>query len=112
MELGNLQEQFVALYLNLANKLIGWILISTGTMQHTVIEIKFLACLAFHFMASVVIVCNNHPLYNLQFSNTDKKVTAQINEVLKLIDVSHLDHLIITAHGYLSIQKKGFSKAV
>ncbi|HEY4875077.1 MAG TPA: JAB domain-containing protein [Puia sp.] len=39
---------------------------------------------------------SNHPSGNLQFSNADRKVTIQIKEALKLIDVSLLDHLIIT----------------
>jgi DNA repair protein RadC len=104
----NLQKQFVALYLNIVGQLIGWRLISTGTMDSTVIDIKFLISLALHCMTFSVIVCHNYPSVNLLFSNTDKRVTAQINEALKLIDVSLLDHLILTEHGYLSIQEKGF----
>jgi DNA repair protein RadC len=105
-ELINLQEQLMAFYFNRANKLIGWRLISTGTMQSAVVDIKFLVCLALHSMASTVLIAHNHPSGNLQFSNADKKVTIQIQAALKLIDVSLLDHLIVTEDGYLSIMEE------
>jgi DNA repair protein RadC len=88
-------------YFNRANKLSGWRLISTGTTQSTVVDIKFLVCLALHSMVSTVVVAHNHPSGNLQFSNADKKVTLQIQSALKLIDVELLDHLVISEDGYL-----------
>jgi DNA repair protein RadC len=97
----------MAFYFNRANKLIGWRLINTGTTQSTIVDGKFLACLALHSMASSVIIAHNHPSGNLQFSNADKKVILQIREALKLIDVSFLDHLIISENGYLSMMEEG-----
>jgi DNA repair protein RadC len=105
-ELINLQEQFMALYFNRSNKLIGWKLISTGTQQVTLVDVKFLVCLALQCMASSVIVAHNHPSGNLKPSKQDEDVTLQIKKTLKLIDVKLLDHLIISESGYLSMNDK------
>jgi len=76
-------------------------------MQSAVVDIKFLVCLALHSMASTDLIAHNHQSGNLKFSNADVKVTTQIQGALKLIDVSLLDHLIITEDGYLSMMEEG-----
>src|SRR5258708_4187407 len=50
-ELINLQEQFMALYFNRSNKLIGWRLLNTGTLSCTLVDVKLLSSLALHCMA-------------------------------------------------------------
>jgi DNA repair protein RadC len=58
-ELINLLEQLVAFFLNRSKKLIEYMLIATGTMSTCLIDIKLLASLALHTMATSVIIAHN-----------------------------------------------------
>ena len=106
-DLINLQEQFMAYYLNRANQLIGYRLLTTGSMHSTSVDIRLLVSLALHCMASNVIIAHNHPSNNLQASKADEQITLQTRDALKLIDVKLLDHLIISENGYLSLREEG-----
>ena len=103
----NLQEQFMALYLNRNNKLIGYRLISTGTMTACIVDIKLLVCLALHSMASAVIIAHNHPSGSLTASQQDENITFKVKQALELIDVKLFDHLIISNDSFLSFAEEG-----
>lgn len=103
-----LQEQFMALFFNGANKLIGYKVISIGTMKSCPIDMKLLASLALHTMACYVVVIHNHPSGSLQPSTQDKVMTQKIKEALALIEVKLLDHFIVTQDGYVSFAEEGW----
>ena len=102
-----LQEQFAVLFLNNYKKLIGWRIISTGTMTKCIVDIKLLVSLALHCMATDVIIIHNHPSGNLNASQFDRSLTETIRDALKLIDVCLMDHLIITDTAYFSFRDEG-----
>lgn len=106
-ELINLQEQMMAFYFNRRHKLISYRIISTGTMDKCLVDIKLICSLALQTMACVVIVAHNHPSGNLKPSQQDLAITTQIKDALKLFDIELLDHLIISESGYLSIREEG-----
>ena len=91
----NLQEQVMAFYLNSANKLIRYRLISTGTTSACLIDIKLTVSLALHCMASFVIIAHNHLSGNLKPSQQELQITERVKNALKLIDIGLLDHIII-----------------
>jgi DNA repair protein RadC len=103
----NLQEQFMAFYLNSANRLIGYRLINTGSMTQCSIDIKLVVSLALHSMATAVILAHDHPSGSLKPSQQDEIVTTRIKSALQLIDVRLLDHFIITEEAYLCFQEQG-----
>ena len=102
-----LQEQFAALFFNNSKKVIGWRILSIGTMTKCIVDIKLLLSLSLHCMATNVIVVHNHPSGNLIASQCDKVLTATVKDTLKLIDVVLLDHLIISENGYFSFSDEG-----
>ena len=102
-----LQEQFAALFFNQAKRMIGWKVLSTGTMTKCIVDIKLLASLALQCMCTDVIITHNHPSGNLNPSACDKTLTQTIKDALKLIDVTLIDHLIITNDGYYSFSDEG-----
>src|ERR1700722_10208968 len=57
----HLQEQFMALFLNSKMEVIGYRTISMGNIACCSVDIRLLASLALHCMASNVIVAHNHP---------------------------------------------------
>lgn len=102
-----LQEQFAALFFNQSKNVIGWKVLSTGTMTKCLVDIKLLASLTLHCMATHVMIVHNHPSGNLAASHSDKTLTDKVIGGLRLIDVLLLVHLIITTDGYFSFSDEG-----
>ena len=97
----------MAFFLNRKNKLIGYRLICSGTAHQCIIDVKLLTSLALHTMASNVIIAHNHPSSILKPSKQDKEITEKIKSILALIDVTLLDHFIVTEKAYFSFVEDG-----
>lgn len=103
-----LQEQFVAVYLNRCNKVIGTSNLFTGGVSGTVVDMKILLSVGLKLMASSILVSHNHPSGNLQPSEADIKLTKKIVQALDCLDMTLLDHLIISPEfKYLSFANEG-----
>ena len=100
-------ESFFILCLNRNNQTIAYAKISQGGVAGTVVDIKLIAKYAIDCLASGVILAHNHPSGNLKPSNEDLAITKRIKEGLKILDISVLDHLILTSQGYLSFGDEG-----
>lgn len=100
-------ESFFILLLNRANKTIGYAKISQGGIAGTYVDSKIIAKYAIESLASGIILAHNHPSGNTKPSEADLKMTARIQEVMKLIDVALCDHIILTADSFYSFAKNG-----
>ena len=100
-------ESFFILCLNSNNQTIAYAKISQGGVNGTVVDIKLIAKYAIDCLASGVILAHNHPSGNLKPSNEDLAITKKVKEGLKILDISVLDHLILTSQGYLSFGDEG-----
>jgi DNA repair protein RadC len=101
------KEFFWVMTLSRANRVLGISHLSTGTVSHTTISVQEVLQLAFMSHASAVILIHNHPSGNLEFSETDKRLTRQVQKALKLINVKIMDHLLLTSEGYSSMTDEG-----
>ncbi|HEY0053846.1 MAG TPA: JAB domain-containing protein [Pedobacter sp.] len=52
-------------------------------------------------------MAHNHPSGNLKPSEADRQLTNKLTQAGKLLDISVLDHLIITADEYFSFADEG-----
>ena len=103
-----LQEQFVILYLNRTNRVIGGYRLSQGGITGTVADIRLILSVALKAVATGVILGHNHPSGNLQPSRQDIELTGKIKQAAELMDIKVLDHLIISSEGnFLSIADEG-----
>ncbi len=100
-------ESFFILCLNRNNQTIAYAKISQGGVTGTVVDIKLIAKYAIDCLASGVILAHNHPSGNLKPSNEDLAITKKVKEGLKILDISVLDHIILTSDGYLSFGDEG-----
>jgi len=100
-------EQFKILLLNRANKVIGIYELSTGGTTGTVADPKLIFTAALKSNAISIILCHNHPSGNLTPSQEDEKLTRRIKEAGILLDLTILDHLIISSEGYYSFTDEG-----
>ena len=90
-----IQEEFCALFLNRANKVIGFRHISTGTLVATTVDIPLIFSFALLCRASSIILAHNHPSGNLNPSNGDLDLTKKFMKAAKFLDLVILDHLIL-----------------
>ena len=102
------KEYFFVMLLSRNNRVLGISEISVGSTTATAINVKEVFQLVLKSNACNIVLCHNHPSGNLQPSEQDKAVTKRIALFADLLDVSVLDHLILTTEGYLSMADEGF----
>ena len=100
-------EEFWLLILNRANLVIKKELISRGGVSGTVVDTKIIFKVAVENYACSIIICHNHPSGNLKPSEADVRITKNIKEAGKLMDIPLLDHLIITENEFYSFADEG-----
>ena len=101
--LGDLQtEEFWAVFLNQSNRIVGKSRLSAGGINQSVVDVRILFKTALENLATGVVIAHNHPSGNLKPSQEDLKITKQISEAGKILNIQMLDHLIITQNSYLS----------
>ncbi len=100
-------EVFAVIFLNRANKIKSYELISSGGLTGTVADPRIILKKAIEKEASSIILCHNHPSGNLRPSQADKQLTEKIKQAASYIDVSLLDHIIVSEEGYFSFADEG-----
>lgn len=100
-------EEFWLLILNRANLVIKKELISRGGVSGTVVDTKIIFKAAVENYACSIIICHNHPSGNLKPSEADIRITKNIKDAGKLMEIPLLDHLIITENGFYSFADEG-----
>lgn len=100
-------ESSIVIYLNRANNSIGWHKISQGGLSGTVVDVRIVLGTALKCGASAIILSHNHPSGNLFPSAGDDKLTKQIYEAGKIMEIQLFDHLIITTDGFYSYADQG-----
>lgn len=107
----SLQEQFVIVFLNRANKVIGSSNLFVGGLTGTVVDIKLVLAIGLKLMASSFIISHNHPSGNIKPSEEDKKITNKLCDASKLLEIQLLDHLVVTPDmKYFSFANEGLLK--
>ena len=101
------RETFIVLYLNRANQVLGYSVISQGGTSNTTVDIKMVIQTALLANASCIMLAHNHPSGNLHPSSDDNRITNRIIEAARLFDITVLDHIIITNESYYSFTDNG-----
>lgn len=100
-------EIFAVLFLNRANRINHWEVVSSGGMSGTVADPRVILRKALEEKAVSLILCHNHPSGNLWPSVADKDLTAKIREASRFFDILLLDHIIVSQEGYFSFADEG-----
>ncbi len=95
-------EFFHIILLSRSNKVLGYTQISEGGISGTITDIRIIFQAAIKSNASAIIAVHNHPSGNLAPSEADKGVTRKIKEAGELLDITLLDHIILTFDHYFS----------
>ena len=101
--IGNLDhEEFWVLYLNNSNKIISKVQLSKGGITATVVDTRLLFKKALEVGAVALIVVHNHPSGGVEPSSSDRNLTEKLKIAAKTLDITVLDHLIVTEKTYFS----------
>jgi DNA repair protein RadC len=101
------REEFYMLLLNRANRLKGWYKVSEGGTTGTVVDPKIIFSVALKCHACGIMVAHNHPSGNTSPSRQDIDLTKKLTAGGKFLEISVLDHLILTTDKYLSFADEG-----
>ena len=100
-------EVFAVLYLNRANKINHFEIISEGGITGTVADPRVILRMALEKDAINIILCHNHPSGSLKPSRADEQLTTKIKEAAKFLDITVLDHVIVSEDGHFSFADEG-----
>lgn len=100
-------EHFYTIYLNRANRVIGVKKISEGGVSGTVADPKVILKEALLLNASCLILAHNHPSGNMRPSESDLHLTRKLKTAATAMDMSVLDHLIISTGTFYSFADEG-----
>lgn len=106
--LGDLQhEEFWVVYLNRGNKILAKKQLSSGGMSGTVVDPRMIFKSALDQKAQALILCHNHPSGTAKPSEADIRLTKNMVEAGKVLEISVLDHIIITQKAFYSFADEG-----
>jgi DNA repair protein RadC len=100
-------EVFGVVYLNRANKINHFEIISEGGISGTVADPRIILRKAIEADAVSLILCHNHPSGSLRPSRADEQLTEKIREAASYLDMKVLDHIIVSEEGYYSFADEG-----
>lgn len=95
----NVCETMIALFTDRQNFVCGFRVLGTGSMNQCAGDMKMLFSSALLCRASGVVLIHNHPSGNLVPSEADKAITQKIKQGCALLDLTMLDHIIISPEG-------------
>ena len=100
-------EFMYMIMLNRQNQILGYHQVSKGGITGTIIDLRVIYQVALKANASAIIIAHNHPSGNLEPSETDKKVSREVKDAGKILNITLLDHIILTTDGFHSMADDG-----
>ena len=100
-------EVFAVIFLNRANKINHFEIISKGGITGTVADPRVILKKALEEDATSIVLCHNHPSGNLQPSRADEELTKKIKDAASYFDIKIIDHIIVSEEGFYSFADEG-----
>ena len=109
------KETMVVVLMNTRLRIIGHAVVSVGMLDQVVIHPREVFRPAIVGAAKAVAIMHNHPSGDATPSEADIRVTRQIVEAGKIIQIDVMDHVVIgepmilgSARGYVSLRELGY----
>ena len=100
-------EEFHILYLNRKNALVADERHQNGSVSHTPVYPREVCVRALELRASAVIAVHNHPSGCPEASRADIDMTKRIKDALRTVEITLLDHIVVTPTAAFSFKQKG-----
>ncbi len=100
-------EVFAVLFLDNQNRLLAFEKLFFGTINEATIYPRVVVQKALDHNASKVIFAHNHPSDNCDPSQTDKEITRDLQRVLSVMNITAVDHIIVSRKNTYSFAANG-----
>lgn len=100
-------ETMHIILLNRAGRILGWFKHTVGGINQTVSDSRIIFSVALKCLATSLIMAHNHPSGNTQPSTSDIDLTKKIVEAGKLLEITVLDHIILSVDSFYSFADEG-----
>ncbi len=100
------REQVILVMLDTKNKIIKDMVISTGTVNTSIMPIREVFIQALKYEAVNIILLHNHPSGDPTPSAEDLRVSKRIQEAGNFIGITLMDHIIIGDNKYISLKEE------
>lgn len=101
------REVFCVLYLDNQHQLLEYVPMFAGTIDSSQVTPREVVKHALKVNAAAVILGHNHPSGRVEASESDIRITKQLQDTLRLIDVRVLDHIIVGGAFHSSFAQNG-----
>lgn len=101
------KEHFVALHLDSKNRLSCLDVVSTGSLNASIVHPREVFKTALLSSAAAVILLHNHPSGDPTPSREDLELTGRLREAGELLGIRVLDHVIVGDGCYVSLADRG-----
>ena len=106
--MGHLErEELVVLLLNTKNVVTARRMVYAGNLAGSSVRVGEVFRDAVRRQAAAVVVVHNHPSGDPTPSADDLRITAELAEAGRLLDIELLDHVVIGAEGWVSLRSLG-----
>lgn len=100
-------EIFSCLFLDAKHQVIKFEELFIGSINYTPIYPRIVAQKALEYNAQAVIFAHNHPSNSTIPSQTDIDSTQELTKILKVLDITVLDHIIVGGNNCSSLAELG-----
>lgn len=100
-------EVFACLFLNTKHHLIRFEELFRGTIDSSVVHPREILRKAMECNAAAVVFCHNHPSGQAEPSQSDRKLTLKLQNLLEMVDIRVLDHIIVGNGETVSFAERG-----
>ena len=102
-----LNERFIGLFTDVQHRLLAVEDFGSGALQRVAVYPREIVRSALKHNAAGVVFAHNHPSGRAEPSALDKTLTKKLGEAMRCIEVSLLDHLIVTPEQIWSFRAHG-----
>ena len=102
------REEFVVLLLDAKNKLLGFHVVSLGSLTPSVVHPREVFKIAILGNAAAILLLHNHPSGDPTPSNEDLHITQRLCQIGEVLGIRVLDHVVIGDGRYISFVDDGY----
>ena len=100
-------EEVWAIFVNQNNKVLHFSQMTSGGITGSMVDVRPLYKTALEYFATGIFLAHNHPSGNLRPSEDDRRITKQVVEAGKIMNIILIDHLILNQTSYFSFADEG-----
>jgi DNA repair protein RadC len=105
------REELRVLLLNTKNAVTGSVTVYVGNLAGSSVRVGEVFRDAVRRQAAAIVVVHNHPSGDPSPSAEDLRITAELAEAGRLLDIELLDHVVVGASGWVSLRAMGLTSA-